>query len=334
VRSFVRKGAAALLGTVAALLLGEVILRMFGIGYGHSPMVGDPVLHHWHPASYTQREWSASGDFGGFSTHFDADGLAMSAELPSGPSIVFLGDSFTEGLQVREDERFVTLTAASLGTPTANLGCSGFSPLLERLALERFAPRLQARAVVLQLYANDIDEDALYRAQARREGGRIVAVPGGDTPLSIRLARKSYLARLVHRVVQVRKFRRERVAHNTAASGSHPPAFDRPVRERYPAGELAGFEQSLAELRDVTRAHGWPLYAWVVPDRGALERGLPDYFTDYVREVAAQQSIRLIDLAPLFPRDRVAALFFQRDQHLNAEGHRAVATALVHALRR
>jgi hypothetical protein len=321
-----------------SLVIAEVALRVLGIGYGNAPSNGHPVLHHIGPANHRMRVYTPSREFGGFDTYWNADGLPMKADLPprGTPSIVFLGDSFTEGLQVAEGDRFVSRVGRDLGLPTINLGCSSYMPVLERLRLETFADRISPRAVVVQIYANDVADGVLMDTIAVRDArGRIVAVPGTRTPLWTRLARRSYVARLARKAWLSAAYTRDKEKRSGGAWGGEvwSPSFTKPLTEWFSPRELEIFERGLAELRDVCREHRWPLLLWVIPDRGSRTQGVRDHFYEHVRAVSDKLGIRFIDVAPFLPREQMRALFFPQDIHMTARGHAHVARALDAALK-
>lgn len=331
------RAAALTLSLAVSLAAAEIALRLLGLGYGHAPIVGHDVFHHWHPTGYTTREWSRWGEYASFASHYNTDGMAMREELPppEAASLVFLGDSFTEAVQVPEHQRFATMVGRRLAMPALNFGCSSFCPLLSRLQLEHFASRIAPRAVVLQLYANDIDGQRQYSAAAvRDQAGRIVAVRGDRTPLMVRLARRCYLARLGYKGWQTARFwwksRRQRGGY--APRDLWSPVFIQPVQEAYSDDDLAAFEASLSDVADVCRRRNCPLLLMVIPDRGARLHNQPDYFYDYVATLARRDGLPLIDLAGEFAAHDVESLFFRRDSHLNARGHEVAAEAVAVAL--
>lgn len=82
--------------------------------------------------------------------------------------IIILGDSFTEGLQVREGKNFCELLQVLLNSSgifpsrrfeVINAGVSGYSPISEYLILKRDLIGLEPDMVIQQLFANDIFDD-------------------------------------------------------------------------------------------------------------------------------------------------------------------------------
>ncbi len=80
------------------------------------------------------------------------------------PVILFVGDSFTEGLDVASPDTFVSLfggrlRAAGLPGVPVNAGVNGYGPLEECWTVEHFATQLGARVVVANLFPNDVQAD-------------------------------------------------------------------------------------------------------------------------------------------------------------------------------
>jgi len=319
------------------LLMCEMVLRVMGLGYGHSPQVGHPVFHHWNPSSYQQLVWGPLDQFGGFQMYFNSDGMGMKEEIPPNttPTLVFLGDSFTLARQVPEEKNFATLSAKRLGEPLVNLGNGSACPILSALELEYFGDRIDPIAVVYQIYANDIDGEQAMRKLAVRDGqGNITAVPGVETPLSVRLARRSYVARMVRSTYMAWQFNRQHQAR-TAEQGAvdawsclHP----KPLEEMYTAEELANFTESILRVREFCHQRNCPLFVMVIPDRGALDTQSQDFLADYIQQLAVDNGIGFIDLLSRFRTEEARKLFFSDDIHLTERGHELVTDAIVAAL--
>lgn len=83
---------------------------------------------------------------------------------PGRSSVLFVGDSFTEGLDVASAETFVNLfghhmVEAGLGGVPVNAGVNGYGTLEECWTVEHFAVALGTRVVIANLFPNDVDSD-------------------------------------------------------------------------------------------------------------------------------------------------------------------------------
>ncbi len=140
-----KKALAVLCGLVAALLLGEILVRAIGLD--------------------TDAHWKI----------FDADRAApaLPDRIKVDPNaagrkafrIAFLGDSFTYGLGVDGDRSFVHLAAKSLNRPqtapiaTINMGEPGADLIKEWMLYNRLKDKVRPHAVVHVLSENDLDID-------------------------------------------------------------------------------------------------------------------------------------------------------------------------------
>jgi GDSL-like lipase/acylhydrolase family protein len=83
---------------------------------------------------------------------------------PGRPVVLFVGDSFTEGLYVASPDTFVNLFGhrmedAGLTGTAVNAGVNGYGALEECWTVEHYAVALGARVVVANLFPNDVDVD-------------------------------------------------------------------------------------------------------------------------------------------------------------------------------
>ena len=216
-------------GLVIAVVTAEVSLRIFGIGYGGVHMATSDVLHHEQPPDYRFVSYHRSREYGGHTVFYDNAGRRANPEDPQGRranpedpqgrraspehlqfdqtdsevSVVVMGDSFVEALQVAHEESFVgrLQNAASPNVSVENYGTSSYSPTLYLL---QWRTRIRDRApthVFLMLFGNDIRNDEEMTAIAELDtSGDIVAVSGAEPGLFDRVARMTYLGRLVRKV--------------------------------------------------------------------------------------------------------------------------------------
>jgi len=331
------RGLAIVLGLGVSLIFLELALRLSGLGYGHSPTIDHPVFHHWNPPDYAFRVWGPYNEYGGFDIRTNHDGFNMSRELPAAtePSLIFLGDSFTFGGQVPEEQRFVSIVGRELGATALNFGNNSASALLSRLELEYFADRFRPAAVIYQIYANDIDDDQeMQRLGVRDATGQIVAVPGDQFNWSVRLARQFYVVRLARMTYLKWQYNRNKAARQEKSpTDTWSPQHARPISEMYSAEELENYETNILDIAAFCREKGCPLYLLVIPDRGSLKDGTPDYLTEYITLLAQDHDLRMIDVLPSFRAIPAEELFFSFDIHLTKRGHATLAAAIVEKLK-
>ena len=89
--------------------------------------------------------------------------------------VFFIGDSFTQAIEVSDDKTYFSLIGDSLDLEVFAYGCRGFSTLQEIMAFEKHAPEIQPDLVVLQFCSNDflnnfheLEQNSLYNNNRRR----------------------------------------------------------------------------------------------------------------------------------------------------------------------
>ena len=265
--------------------------------------------------------------------------------------ILVLGDSYAAGLQVRFGETFQQLLEGRLNAEAAegrfevlNLGVDGYGTAQELLLYEERAHRYGADVVVVSHFPfNDLSDNAMDTGSLQhwlaysygrpyfvRENGELVRrwrtglehwdLEGPLAPL----LRSSMLYVTFHPV--------------PGSSADRLPFRHADVYDR-------DFGEALQESWSVTRAllgrlearvreEGAELVVMLVSERKAVrgERGS----IGPLAETLAGDGRRVLDLEPRLARHPLrdeGPLYFEKDPHWNARGHRAVADAMESFLR-
>ena len=328
-----RFGAAAA-GLLVLLAFSELALRVLDYGPGHAPLNADPVLHHVHPKDYRYLAYSRTGEYGGFHVYFDKDGLraagsgtrSANAEKPADCRVAFMGDSFTEGVQVPYEDTFAGLLASVSACEVKNYGVSSYSPIFYAIQWREIVRRTSPTLVILQLYGNDIWTDEEFIARATRDAaGEPVALPDPPASAAVELLRRLYVVRVARMVQQEISWRLEDYGIGSGTAGSQ--------REPNPdISELSsGLVQDLA--RDVAQS-GATFVLFAVPStRGSSISGakVADAdFSDKWKAWTEKSGVKFVDMRAAFAREAQGgrSLFFERDVHFNATGHAIVARTL------
>jgi len=350
-------------GCVVALGLGEVLSRRLGGAQGDFLLAGglsqgtasliepDPTLL-WR----LQRDAHATVAGLEFQTTVRTNDLGlrgppMTAPAPGTVRVLVVGDSFTLGAQVAEEEtmaaRLQPLLAAEMSRPIEvyNGGVDGYGTRQETLRVEEVARPLSAKVVVLNLFlGNDLWENT--RFEARR--AEVTEGRGGRSKQPVGVA--DWLAGRSHLFARIR-------ATWTAWTGRVPAA----TRQRY-AQELALFTTAPVPdaVRDATadalRDHAAtctrmrlrclvtlipPAFA-VATDRAAptlrafgLDPTTQDL--DAPSRLVKQLMPASLPVVDLRPTLRAAAqtgthLYFAYDGHWTADGHQVAADATADAV--
>ncbi len=161
---------------------GGLILHHAGTEYN----VADGYSHHRLRPNVSE-EMRNSSDFDAVLT---TNGMGfrnreIGEKKPGVYRIVMLGDSFTMGEGVRDDQTFPYLAERYLNGDgggkyeVVNLGIESYSPVLEYLLLKKYIGVLKPDMVVLNFDMSDLRNESYYRSQARYDKeGDVTAVDG------------------------------------------------------------------------------------------------------------------------------------------------------------
>ncbi|MBM3459427.1 MAG: hypothetical protein FJX77_12960 [Armatimonadetes bacterium] len=281
----------------------------------------------------------------------DGNGFRNPTDISVAP-LLFLGDSYTHGVDLPREETFVGQVERELGMVALNLAWIGFGPQQELLALRKYGLAARPQWVVWQLFEGNDLQDA-ERFDAWRRDPRPPAISA-----SLRYVTRSPLVRLLDRTVL------------------HPPPTPPATFVRYPSGQRrsepllhlydphlptarsAGMRrlwEALTARAELCRRNGARLLVVVLPIpvralQPVLEfdsstertRLLPagnfDADTDFcatLQREAPGRGIELTDLTePMRARARRSPdLFLPTDGHLDREGHRVVAEEILNWIR-
>lgn len=264
--------------------------------------------------------------------------------------IVFVGDSFTIGYEVENEETFAQLTGAGLrarGMPCQILNCgvSGFGNAEQLVYLERELFKYDPDAVVLSFFINDLD-DNVRSDLFRLDGERLVKnaeryVPLGavgnfvnTNPVFGFLAEHSNAFAFFKEKITV-VLKRDIVNQNldnirSAADGVAPSAEDGSGQSAY-QGKLAA--AILRRVRELCEERGVVLVLQSIPIVKGDESGMVDVFPygEFDVKPLGSRFIRCEEfLTPLVGKE---LLYFKRSHmHWTPLSHRLDAEKLVAVL--
>ncbi len=349
--------------TVAAYLAADLAAGWALIVPLSPPLVPDAYLHHAlvpdSHAEIRQRDFAYVQRV----NHLGLRGKDITVEKPAGTRrVLMLGDSFTMGKGVEDDETFSVLVEHGLSEAMAkcgggsvevlNGGVDSYAPLLSYLQLKRNLARLSPDLVILNLDNSDLVQEAAYRQQAVRDArGEIEAVPQvwqqsayerllgwSSRHLFFTRALLVYANRaLSHRQLTVRQVvneaGREHFAHTLEGdidrSAQWRDVFDSINLIKLLSDSLgAKFVLSTYPWAHQLGEKGW------VPGRFAfMTKGerTSDLTRLTIRERSAALGIDLFEALPTFAAYQGSeALYFDYDPHWTPAGQRLMAEGLQH----
>lgn len=239
-------------GTLCALVFAEIALRV--------SLQGPVILHVQWGTPAEEIEYRAgrfSGEQYGTFT-YDDSGFRVGSGEPFDRSVLFIGDSFTEGRGVGDDETFAraaerALRRQGVRARSLNAGHRGFGAAQELKVLRRVLARERVDAVVVQSFPMNDLSDNIADGSFGVEDGRLVAYDPPRVPLRGRLARlvrESWLGDLYIL----------RTVANAMLWGDPAAPYD-------PPGALDLEAALLAEIVATARARGIPVIVLVIPTR-------------------------------------------------------------------
>ena len=316
-----RSGPAAGLTALLFLGLGALLCAEAGLRIYQRVRRGVPLLVGTNSFADQRLGWIGRREFGA------ADATRR--------RILFVGDSFTDGMEVPARSAYYRLLADDFGAEAFAYGGRGYGTLQELMVIDRYVDRLHPDLIVLQVCSNDILNNSweLERRSYQQnmamtrpylENGRVVyRYPRRLASLRSLLIDHSRVFHLIFIRLETLLLHLAKrgwlhtIEQDIADPGRRPPAFRtaaavtdqlvRRIRERAGAIPVVAFaadevEPYSTELRRIFEANGVPLINEVPP----AER----------REAAAGRSPYLAD-----------------GTHWNEHGHRVAAAALAAAFR-
>ena len=300
---------------------------------------------HQNPDFKTRYSTNPYGFRGRFETPSDSPGHRYA----------FVGDSFTFGLGVDDDETFVhnLNSSAAPGDLYLNFAIPGFSTDQEYILIKQRVFDFLPDVIVLVTYlGNDLFDNQLpFPLQANRakpyfdlSGDKLVL---NNSPVPFETKSKRQAAVDLNRVVMGDTPQEQgplmRRLNNTELFKLAKRCVTPDDRDLFPLFEnrfknpLRLFTALLEHIRSACEHHDTGLLLVLMPGRSLVERqgSQSAQFQEFLRlkiiEVCKDLHIRVLDLAGYlkqYYRENRVRLFYPNEGHMNAEGHRVTADFL------
>jgi len=328
----------------------------------------DPVLHHTHipNAEYIwvaadRKEFEQLVKYNSRGLH---DHEYDYKKGDNTKRILVFGDSFVEAVQVKKEENFCKLIEKDLNSGDSpdnfevlNMGVSAYSPILEYLYLKNEGLKYDPDMIVVVFFMNDVYEDLLHKAYAEFDAEDLpLSVPfyepdktkelkgrkGFERKLSAsvkNLLNRSkvyvFFKKKLYRILAMMKLKELEpeseaffILYNNA-SAKEKEAWNDTFRYILGMKELA--ESIGAGFLFVTI----PVEPQLIDKKGSAASYF--YFTEQpdsercetkIKDFCARHDINYISMLDEFRKRESKGLYFKKNGHFNAKGHREVADIL------
>lgn len=344
------------LGLVVGLCLGEIMLRFL------APQPTGPHQFAWNPdlgpipvpLQHGRRivpgvyDYSYTNNALGFRGSRDY----TSAKQPNVRRILFLGDSFTYGIGVNDDETFSSvvqrrLDASALKAEVINAGVPGTGTDYALSFFLKIGYTYRSDVVALFFFSNDFDDNSRHQYFILNSDG----LPKSTVANPIKSAKWSryvpegyhfydwlfswsHLANLLKQAV-VRWNMVQANNHNESFTG----AISSPNVQRQPAS-LQGWDKTLVLLRNLRQAverTGATFVIFYVPTEdevGRMRASQPAALTEvFIANFCRTDHVRFYSITPILSASpyALASLYF-REGHWTAVAHRVAGDFITQAL--
>lgn len=350
---------------VIALLCGELALRALGpdaeirkrlrAGGVFEPFEPDSEADHWGSEFQVTYRINSRGF---------RDRERVLDKKPGVKRLLFLGDSFTVGWGVEQDQAYPHLLEEALGAECWNLARSGNNPLFYLAQARVFIPTYAPDALLVQIFDNDVQECQHFapRFKLGQDGvlgevpEKLSADPGfgrrmseAFNKLALRRGFRALKRRFEGKPI-VRQFVRVGANMPEVTPGEvdmtfklegRDPAFENYFAWTHPDkrqqwAEAFSLERSLlTQLSAECEKARLPLAFVYIPHAAvfsdsdmARELKETNPHRALLQEVCQAGGHPLWDATALLDGPRVKDLYYPHDLHLNAAGHAALASAL------
>ena len=220
--------------------------------------------------------------------------------------VIALGDSFTFGQGVEEDEAFVQVAGADLGAEVLNFGVPGHGQPQSVALLEHRLIDLRPDVVLINVFANDLSAEDSYCLRGR-----------GTNPVGRQVLLNVYVARLFY--ILASPLRRAAPPTNAEELGTPGERYVRAIARAAELGSQHDIDVAVVLLADRSTHRDTRFCASCTPPH--------DLRTD--------PRVTVIDMTSTWEtlQGDIPAHFIRGDDHLNVAGNAVMGHALAEALR-
>jgi len=304
-----------------------------------------------------------------YSIHTDEYGFRKkpNAESQSRYDIIFLGDSFTYGVNGSWEESFVGMYSDDTGRKVINAGVASYSPSAYLYQYKRAidAPLLpNGHTVVIALDVSDVQDESGYwidgdshpRKRDEELSFKAAQEPNEDGSIRVFMRDSLPYTTLLYRYIRYGLFSASEESGSSSALTELPRSafthanwteLDKTVPYKVPSGfaplgvrgGLEKLEQKLVEIARIAAQRDAEIYFLIYPWPAQIAHKDKFSWSDFVARVCKNISCAgVIDTIPTFRQlaetDNawLEKYYLEGDMHFNQEGNRILADALLSRL--
>lgn len=254
-----------------------------------------------------------------------------SPDAGDNPDVVFIGDSFTFGQGLTDEETFAARYCASVQRRCANLGRPGTGTWAQVRILQTFLDRYGWRPREVKLFmlastsmvsGNDLYDTVNDMGMPELAGDALVAQQANDRAL--RQPRRLIAWLVAQRTSVLAHSNLARILYQQVGAQIRAALAPQATADQLSIG-IAAVTRELRQLDELAKQGGFALSIYVLYPMQDLLRGSHVTAFAAVREAAGE--LRLIDTAPVLIDDP-HRYYFPYDGHLNPAGAARVAALL------
>ena len=321
----------------------ELYLRIIKSGFNVQPINPSALIHHEHPKNFQFRAYHPLNEWGDFLISFDEfgnremEGICKKDTIFKS-NIIFLGDSFTEAIQVSNNNSFTGLVQKEFCNKKikiSNLGVTSYSPVLSYIQLKGQLVRnkkinFKNSTLIHILSENDAKDDKKYFKQIKFKPvkNNLSGIPYIDSKKRISilksLSRNFYTIRFMRRIILTMKVnildKRKKI---------HFPdeerifsATDKCYLENK---DLEITKDFINKIGSLAKTYEVRYLLTAVPDNPKNSKR-----TNYAcyKKVALDSNIKFIE-APEELFENPTRYYFQKDLHLNILGNKILSNKII-----
>jgi hypothetical protein len=325
IREWAIRGSLVVGSTLVALVFAEVLLRIFypiHDGRDNVTLSGQPIKNWFEPGSVYRQ---VSNEYDARTTITDKGHRVPGVD--GNPDIVFIGDSFTYGWGLSDDEQFATIYCRERGLACANLGRPGTGTSKQIDRLEEFLGKWHWKPREVKLFffgmsgsfsaGNDFVDNF-------QEGRWIQARANGE-----QRPREEPAGGLGERIIGWQSFLLQRSNLVRIAKYHWGPMLKTLLIADFGADRLAESlrytKQSLKRLDELSKRAGFEYSIYLLVPVQDILRGT---YADTVTTLNRVSPKAVVSTAP-FLLESPQQFYYAYDGHLNAKGSRRIAEFLL-----